>query len=117
MPKNALELVRKAYPDFILKLAHAYKKTDNLKLFPYDIISASYPILSFKDENDSKLGFTSSTLNRLCYSIDSLLLKDEIPPRTLSSLELFRRQPHFYSYNPNPKKNAQHKKSSTKELE
>ena len=48
---------------------------------------------------------------------DFLLIRDEIPPRTLSSLELFRRSPNFYSYNPNPKKNAQSKKSSSKNLE
>lgn len=44
-----------------------------------------------------------------------LLVADEIPPRTLSSLELFRRSPHFYSYNPNPKKKVGNKTSSKDE--
>lgn len=117
LPKNALENLRKSFPSFVNKLAQAYRTTGSLDDFPYDLDRSSLPVLSFKDENDSKLGFTSTTLNRICFTTECLVLKDEIPPRTLPAFELFRRQPHFYSYNPNPKKNAQHKKSSSKDLE
>jgi hypothetical protein len=99
--------MRKAYPDFIMKLAQAYRGAGRLDDFPYSMDRSCLPVLSFTDENDSKLSYASSTLNKICFSTEKLVIADEIPPRTLSALELFRRQPHFYSYNPNPKKNAQ----------
>jgi hypothetical protein len=56
------------------------------------------------------LNNNSSTLDRLCFPVKNLLLRDEIPPEEQMSLELFRRSPQFYAYNPNPKKNSMQKK-------
>jgi len=91
--KSVLSQVRKGFPDFIIKLAHAYKKAGGLEDFPYKMDERHLPMLEFASDNDQFLNNSDCTLNRLCYQTSWLLLKDVIPPTTQSTLELYRRLP------------------------
>ena len=110
--QSVLSQIRKGFPDFLLKLAYAYKNTGGLEDFPYKMDMRAMPMMSFESDNDQFLNNQDCTLNRLCYQTSWLLLKDVIPPTTQSTLELYRRMPQFYSYNPNQKKHSIKKKAN-----
>ena len=52
---------------------------------------------------DHELGPHTSYLGKVAFNCRMAQLADEVPPKNLPSVDLMRRSPHFYAYNPNKK--------------
>lgn len=74
-------------PEFHHKLLQSHIKLNKAADFPYKDVKATDDNLSF--------------LNRIAFLANDLDLSDMIPPKSLPSIDLLRRSPHFFAFNPN----------------